>query len=155
MKKSLKIAIASFVGISIIAGSVIFAVNILGDHRFRLDDEYYTTSEDVSIDKDEYEKLISDKKSFVVMIDKPGCVTTETMREDMANSTDLQFKYYRMMWKYVKESSLHEYIKFAPSVAIIRKGEVKAWLSADKDEDSRYFNDIGALKEWLEKYIIF
>lgn len=155
MKKSLKIAIASFIGISIIAGSVIFAVNILGDNRFRLDDEYYTSSEDISIDKDEYEKLIADKKSFVVMIDKPGCVTTEAMRKDMASSTDLQFKYYRIMWKYVKDSSLHEYVKFAPSVAIVHKGEVVAWLSADSDEDSKYFNDTNALKEWLEKYIIF
>ena len=59
------------------------------------------------------------------------------------------------MWKDVKESSLHEYIKFAPSVAIIRKGEVKAWLQADKDEDGEYFNSAEALQRWIRKYIIF
>ena len=157
MKKSTKIAIASLTGAAIVATGAIIAFNIINNNApFRLDDEYYAASEYIDINKDEYEQLISNKKTFIVMIDKPGCITTPAMRENMANfPDDMQFKYYRIIWDDVKESSLHEYVKFTPSVAIIRKGEVKAWLQADRDEDTKYFNDGEALKEWIKKYILF
>ena len=60
MKKSIKILIASLIGLAVITCSVIFAVNILSEHKFRLDDEYYAESMEMNIKKDEYEKLISD-----------------------------------------------------------------------------------------------
>ena len=148
MKKSTKITIASLAGAAIIATGAIIALNIINNNApFRLDDEYYATSEYIDINKDEYEQLISNKKTFIVMIDKPGCITTPAMRENMANfPDDMQFKYYRIIW---------DDVKVTPSVAIIRKGEVKAWLQADRDEDTKYFNDGEALKEWIKKYILF
>ena len=156
MKKSTKILTASLIGLAIITCSVIFAVNILSEHKFRLDDEYYAESMEMNIKKDEYEKLISDKKSFIVLVDKPGCITTPGMRKNMSEfPEDTQFKYYRIMWDEAKESSLHEYVKFVPSVAIIYKGEVKEWLQADRDEDTKYFENADDLKEWIHKYIEF
>ena len=158
MKKKTGIIISSIIITSLLAvGAVMLTITLTrDDYPFRLDDEYYTTSEAVTIDKDEYEKLINDKKTFVVMIDKPGCVTTAEMRENMsAFPSDMQFKYYRMLWQDVKKSSLHEYVKFTPSVAIVREGEVKAWLQADRDEDSEYFDSAEGLQKWLRKYIEF
>ena len=156
MKKSTKILTASLIGLAIITCSIIFAVNILSEHKFRLDDEYYAESMEMNIKKDEYEKLISDKKSFIVLVDKPGCITTPGMRKNMSEfPEDTQFKYYRIMWDEAKESSLHEYVKFVPSVAIIYKGEVKEWLQADRDEDTKYFENADDLKEWIHKYIEF
>ena len=156
MKKSVKITVASIVGAAIICAGGFAAWKILDNQSFRLDDEYYAKSEAIDINKDEYEKLISENKSFVIMVDKPGCITTPKMRENMANfPDDTQFKYYRMMWDEVKESSLHNYVKFTPSVAIIKKGQVKAWLQADRDEDMEYFESGDALKSWIRKYIVF
>jgi len=157
-KKTKRIIIGTICGLAVFCGGVfaiVFALNSDPSH-FRLDDEYYGESEAIDIRKDEYEDLIAKKKTFVVMVDKKGCFTTETMRDNMANSPeDTQFKYYRMMWDEVKESSLHKYVKFTPSVAIVYKGEVKTWLQADRDEDSKYFESTDALKEWLQQYIIF
>ena len=156
MKKPVKIAAITVSTAAIICGGGFLAWNIIDNQPFRLDNEYYAASESVDLNKDDYEKLIADKKSFVVMIDKPGCFTTEKMRNNMADfPEDTHFKYYRMMWDDVKESSLHEYVKFTPSVAIIRSGRVKAWLQADRDEDSIYFESGSALKDWIRKYIIF
>ncbi len=156
MKKSTKILTASLIGLAIITCSIIFAVNILSEHKFRLDDEYYAESMEMNIKKDEYEKLISDKKSFIVLVDKPGCITTPGMRKNMSEfPEDTQFKYYRIMWDEAKESSLHEYVKFVPSVAIVYKGQVKQWLQADRDEDTKYFENADDLKEWIHEYIEF
>ena len=47
-----------------------FLVRGLTPKEFRLDEEMYDKSEAIDIDKGTYEKLIADKKSFIIMIDK-------------------------------------------------------------------------------------
>ena len=123
---------------------------------FRLEEELYGKSEAIDISKDEYEKLIEEKKSFVVMVDKPDCYTTADMRKRMSEfPDDMQFRYYRIMWTQAKESSLHEYVKYVPSVAIIHNGSVVDFLNADSDEDTAKYNDAQALQDWLKEYILF
>lgn len=156
--KTFRIAALCILLLAVIA---VVAVIILGQSKpslpFRLSDEYYGASEMITgLTKDEYEKLLSEKKSFVVMVDKPGCITTPPMRERMATFPDnMQFKYYQFMWSEAKESSLREYVAFVPSVAIIREGVVVAWLRADSDEDTEYFNSAEALQSWIAKYVAF
>ena len=123
---------------------------------FRLENELYGDSEAIDIKKDDYEKMISEKKSFIVMVDKPDCYTTADMRERMASfPEDMQFKYYRIMWGEAKESSIHDYVKFVPSVAIVRKGEVVDYLDADSDDDTSKYNEAQALQDWIKSYIAF
>lgn len=141
----------------LVTGAIILILNNKGPKiPFRLDDEYYTSSGSEIIDSAKYEELIANKKSFLVMIDKPGCVITQSMRNNMSNfPSDMQFKYYHMYWDEVTGSSLHEYVKFTPSVAIIHEGKVLDWLQADKDEDTEYFEDAEALQRWIRQYIEF
>ena len=157
MKKH-KIVLAVLCPLLIVAavGVTVFILTRPQPKEVRLDSEYYATSEAISINKDEYEQLIRDKKSFVVMVDKPGCYTTENMRGFMANfPDDVQFRYYRLLWDDAKETNLHEKVKYTPSVAIIREGEVVAFLDADADEDTARYNSADALEEWLREYIAF
>ena len=157
MTRKKAIIVSAISGVCLAAGCATIAIcAIPREYPFRLDEEYYATSESIDIDKDEYEKLIAKEKSFVVMIDKPGCITTSEMRSAMANFSDeYQFKYYRMMWEEVKESSLHEYVKFTPSIAVIHNGKVIDWLDADSDEDAEYYDSAESLQRWLKEYIVF
>lgn len=124
--------------------------------KFKIESYLYGASEVIDIQKEDYEKLINEKKSFIVMVDKPECYTTADMRARMANfPDDMQFKYYRIMWSQAKESSLHEKIKFVPSVAIVRNGIVVDFLDADSDEDTPKYNESQALQDWINNYIIF
>ena len=133
-----------------------FLINSLAPKNFRIEDDLYAKSEAIDIQKDEYEKLIEEKKSFIIMIDKPDCYTTADMRKHMAEfPNDMQFKYYRIMWSQAKESSLHKCVKFAPSVAIIHDGKVVDFLDADSDEDTAKYNESQALQDWIRSYIIF
>jgi hypothetical protein len=156
--KTFRIAALCILLLAVVA---VVAVIILSQSKpslpFRLSDEYYGTSEMLTgLTAEEYEKLISEKRSFVVMVDKPVCITTPPMRERMANFPDnMQFKYYQFMWSEAKESSLREYVAFVPSVAVIRDGEVVSWLRADSDEDTEYFNSAEALQSWIAKYVAF
>ncbi|MBR3378294.1 hypothetical protein IKG50_03120 [Candidatus Saccharibacteria bacterium] len=158
MKRKTGIIISAIVVTGLlVTGAIIFILNNQGPKKpFRLDDEYYAKSEAITIKKDEYEKLIEDKKTFLIMIDKPGCVMTADMMGFMADfPDDMQFKYYRMLWEDVAQSSLHEYVKFTPSMAVVYEGKVIDWLQADKDEDADYFNNADALQSWIREYIAF
>jgi len=123
---------------------------------FRFENELYGDSEAIDIKKDDYERMISEKKSFVVMTDKPDFYTTADMRERMASfPEDMQFKYYWIMWSEAKESSIHDYVKLVPSVVIVRKGEVVDYLDADSDDDTSKYNEAQALQGWIKSYIAF
>jgi hypothetical protein len=140
------------------AAALVFALIIpsLAGKQFRLDDEYYGESEALFIGKDEYEKLVSDKKSFVIMVDKPGCIKTSEMSVSLSGfPDDMQFKYYHMYWDEAKESSLHEKVKYTPSVALIHDGEIVDWLDADAKEDEPLYNDPEALQNWIREFILF
>ena len=136
--------------------TIALLISSLTSKQFRLEDEYYGESESMLIDKDEYERLISEKKSFIVMIDKPGCLKTAEMSVSLSGfPDDMQFKYYHLYWDEAKESSLHEKVKYTPSVALIHEGEVVDWLDADAKEDEPLYNDSKALQDWIREYILF
>ncbi|MBO4854919.1 hypothetical protein J6X15_03200 [Candidatus Saccharibacteria bacterium] len=133
-----------------------FLLKSLEPKSFEIEADLYGTSEAIDIDKDAYEKLIAEKKSFVIMVDKPDCFTTADMRQRMTEFPDnMQFKYYRIMWSQARESSLHEKVKFVPSVAIIHNGEIVDFLDADSDEDTPKYNEAQALQDWIKTYVIF
>ena len=154
--KKTKLFIALAVGIIVIVAGIVAAVVLLQPKTFRLDAEYYGPNESIDINKDAYEQLITDKKSFIIMVDKPECFTTANMRQWMAEfPEDMQFKYYRIMWGEASKSSLHDKIKFVPAVALIHNGEVVDFLDADSDEDAPMYNDATALQNWIRGYIEF
>ena len=157
MKRKEKIALLVAAIASIISGiTLIIVLMLIPDVPFKLEDEYYGTSEEIAMTKDDYESLIKKEKSFVVLVDKPGCATTQTMRGYMSNFPgDMQFKYYHLYWDEAKETSLHEKVKYTPSVALIHNGKVIAFLDADSKEDADRYNDAAALQDWIREYIKF
>ena len=150
--------------IGVTMGGVVIAGLIVGLIIFmmvrpwpvKLADEYYGESEMMTLTKDEYEKLLAEGKSFVVMVDNAGCTTTERMRGMMAEFPgEMQFKYYQMMWPEAMESSLHEYVKYFPSVVVVKDGKVAYYLRADADEDAIYYNSGDELEKWLRERVEF
>ena len=125
-----------------------------------LDEEYYCTE---SCEKEdfmvltisEYEELIKEKKSFLVFIDQGGCTTADRLREYVSNyASEYGLRVHRMMFSEVKESSLHDQVKYYPSVAMISKGKVVAWLRADSDEDAEVYNNYEVFRDWVGQYLI-
>ncbi len=153
MKKStiLKILVITIVvAIIFAAGALtIFWANNL---PVTLDQQYYDHVEIIDINKDEYNELIADKKSFLIMIDNAGCTTTEKMRE-MMRGLPQQVTYYRIFWPEAKETNLKDYVKYFPSLAVVEKGTVKYYLRADSDDDAKYYNNAADLKSWLDSKI--
>ena len=153
--KVLGLAIALIV---VLVGGVLFVGAVSGwfdDPKIVLDAEYYGEgAEFMELTASEYEGLVEAKKSFVVFVDQGGCTTADRLREYVLNwAGENGVKVYRMMFSEVKESSLHDYVKYYPSVALISRGRVRGYLRADEDEDAEAYNNYEAFKEWIGKYL--
>ncbi len=153
-------------GIIIICATILLAAVILicflyfpkneNLRKIRLEEGYYGTTEAKDIDRADYEQLIRENKSFVLMVDNEGCITTAKMREMMNSFPDsMKFTYYRILWPETKETNIREYVKYFPSIIIVENGKITSYLSADKDEDAKYYNNDEDLQNWLKSHIEF
>lgn len=146
----------------VIGGSTLFIVGVsgsFGDQRAVLDPEYECVKckfEYTELLPDGYEELIKEKKSFVVVVDQGGCKTADKLREFVKEFAEKnKIKVYKMMFEDMKKTSLHDSVKYYPSVAVISRGKVIGWLRADADEDSDAYNKYEAFEAWANKYIKF
>ena len=55
----------------------------------------------------------------------------------------------------LKKTYLYKKVKYAPSVIIVKKQKIIAYLDAEKDEDMDKYQDEKEFEKWLKKYIIF
>ena len=145
----------------VLIGGLIFMGAVAGwfdDPKVVIDGEYVCDNESgcdyMELTAGEYDELVKAQKSFVVFVDQDGCTTADRLRgyvSDWAASRGI--KVYRMMFAEVKESSLHDYVKYYPSVVVVDKGMVRAWLRADSDEDAEMYNNYDAFNEWMGRYL--
>ena len=157
-KKNRKILPLVMALIVVMLGSILFVGSASGwfdNHKVKLDAEYYADgAEFMELTAGEYEGLIEAKKSFVVMVDQSGCTTADRLREYITRyMTETGILVYRMMFAEVKESSLHEQVKYYPSVAVVLRGKVMAYLRADSDEDAGEYNSYDEFKDWMSRYL--
>ena len=142
----------------VLIGGVLFVGAVSGwfdDPKVVLDAEYYTERvEFIDLTASEYEELAQAKKTFVVFVDQGGCTTADRLREYVKSyMVEKGISAYRMMFSEVKESSLHNQVKYYPSVAIIDKGVVRGYLRADSDADAGIYNNYDEFREWMRKYL--
>ena len=107
----------------------------------------------LDLDDEEYKKLIENQKSAVILVDQQGCTTADRLEEYLlAFAKEKGFRFYRMMFSDVKETSLHDSVKYYPSVVIISKGRILNFLRADNDDDTLKFNDYDAFQKWIQMF---
>lgn len=140
----------------VVVGSVLFVGAVSGwfsEAKVELDAEYFADIDGfLEIDAEKYDEMINAKKSFIVFVDQNGCNTADRLREYVLRyAKDKGITISRIMFADMKESLLHNSVKYYPSVAIIEKGDVRTYLRADSDEDAVIYNDYEEFKTWMEK----
>ena len=91
--------------------------------KFSLEPELYEGSQLKEITADEFASLIQNKKSFIVIAHMDFC------------------------------PALADSIKYLPSAAIYRQGELIKYLDAESDEDIPFYQSAENFRNWLSKYI--
>lgn len=146
----------------VIGGLVMFVVGLVGlitsfitqTKKISLDSDQFGTSEFIDISGEDYEKLVSEKKSFLVFVDQDGCITAKGLKEIATTiSEEKNLKIYHIMFADARKTSMFENVKYYPSFVIVDKGTIVDWLKADSNDDTERYKNKDELLNWLNKYI--
>ena len=122
--------------------------------KFYLDDKYYGDYKFIDVDNTKIDKLQKDKASYMVFTFNPYCQFQKPCDEVFEQfMQDTNISIYNIPFAEFKETELYKRVKYAPSVILINKGKVVAFLDADSDEDLDRYQDVTAFKEWVERYV--
>ncbi len=103
---------------------------------------------------EEYEQMVKEGKSFVIFIDQEGCTTADKVEGYVKNyAGEKKVRIYRMQFSEARETSMHEKVKYYPSVVVVSKGGIIGYLRADSDEDAHAYNDEATFREWVGRYV--
>lgn len=122
--------------------------------RFYLSDKYYHTGEFVKVDNKSLEKL--NKENFVLFTYNPYCnlpISCEKIFEEFMKKYNIDF--ISIPFSDFKETSYYDNVKYAPSVMIIKEGEVIDYLDANDDKDLQKYQDEKEFEKWLDSYVYF
>ena len=147
--------------IVIVGGGVLFIGSMAGwfdSKKVVIDEEMFCETECdnylVDIDASSYEELVKEKKSFILLIDQNGCDAADRVRSFIGDyAKEHGMKVYRMMFSDMKETTLHDIVKYYPSVVLVSKGLPMAWLKADENNDSDKYNNYETFREWVDSNI--
>lgn len=121
---------------------------------FSLDKEYYQNNSFNELDKNTFDDLINNKKSFAIFIYQPLCTTSYEFNKILTEfANQYQISFYKMSFSDMKETELKEYIKYYPSLVIYYEGEIVDYLDANSDSDSEYYKSVDGFKKWFSNYV--
>lgn len=99
----------------------------------------------------EFAQLVESKQSFIVVAHRTTCSAEYPLMavaEEYAKAKDATL--YALAEDEFKQTALAETIKYLPSAAIYRDGELIKYLDAEKDEDMPYYKTVEGFGEWVE-----
>ncbi len=143
--------------ISLLLIIITFSIIYIKDKKidkFYLDDTYYNQGKFIKINHKTFNDL--DKSTYILYTYNNYCnfsvpcenIFKEFMQKYKIDFIDIPYAEY-------KQTKLHSKIKYAPSIIIVKKGRVIAYLDANKDEDIDKYQDESKFELWLDKYIYF
>lgn len=129
---------------------VLCGCNKNNDSKIYLEDKYYNENEYIKVKSNQ----ISKKENFVLFTYNNYCslqVPCEDVFEEFMKKYDIAF--LSIPFEEFQDTYLYKTVKYGPSVIVVNKGKVVAYLDANKDEDIEKYQDVDKFKEWISNYI--
>lgn len=152
MNKKLIIIMITLVVLIAIGVTIILTYN--NKEKFYIEDTYYNKGGLQDTTSKEIDKLIKNKKSFVLFTYNDFCsfsVPCDSVFEEASNKLNITI--LQIPYRDFKKTVLNKKIKYGPSVIIIKEGKVVKYLDAEKDDDKILYQDVKKFNTWLNKYI--
>ena len=124
------------------------------NEKFYLDDKYYTNGSYIELTKEELEQLQINKASYLVFTYNSYCtfkVPCDNIFEEVMKKYNISI--YSLPHSIMKDTFLHDKVKFSPSIIIINKGNIIAYLDSEKQSDLSKYQDSKEFEKWLDEYI--
>ena len=140
--------------VAAIALSGIFILALKSTGKVLLDPEYYNNADQIYLDTEEYEQLIREQKSFIVVSYASVCNSKILdFVDDFSEENKVAF--VEINWDKLKGTEAREVIKYPPTVFIVEKGKIRAYLDSDAEEDVEKYNDYEVFSAWLKENVSF
>ena len=154
MKKKLSIYLVIIFTLIIIITTIIFFNKNKIIKPFYLEKNYYNYNDMLEISIDELNNLIDTKKSFVVFVYQPMCITSSAF-ENILNEflEENNIRIFKIAFNNIKNTNIGKHIKYYPSFIIYNEGKIIDYLEADKDKDIPYYTSNEEFKKWFTKYV--
>lgn len=120
--------------------------------KFSLEDKYYQNGAYIEINYNDYNKIKDE--SFILFTYNNYCqfdVPCDEVFLEVFKKNNLSV--LKMPYAEFKKTKLHDDVKYAPSVIIVKKGKVVVYLDSESDSDIDLYQDINKFENWLKKYI--
>ena len=153
MNKKVIILIMAFLS-ALVVVSFLYLINNDNkkEEKFYLDNQYYDSNEFIEIDLEEYEKIKNN--TYVLYVFNNFCnlpIPCHDIFEQYMKEKNVAF--LSMKYEDFKNIDLHDKVRFAPSVIIVKNGKIIDYLDSEKDEDLKKYQDAKEFGKWIEKYI--
>ena len=149
MIKTKNILIIVFI-VLIISIVILFIYN--SNKKIHLADKYYNSGEYIKIDHNYLTKI--EKENYLLFTYNSYCtfkipcdkVFKETMDKYKIDIVSMPIEEF-------KKTKFYKKVEYAPSVIIVKKGKVKAFLDPNSNEDLDKYQKSLEFEKWLDKYI--
>ena len=120
--------------------------------KFYLDDIYYNDGNFITVDAETLNNI--DDKNYLLYTYNNFCIFQipcddifkSVMEKHNIDIIGIPFSEF-------KNTRYYDKVKFAPSVIIIKNGEIVAYLDAESDEDFNRYQDVNEFESWLNEFI--
>ena len=134
--------------------ALILFKNFNQSQKFYLNSEYYNSKGIVKIDSKKVKELQNNKTSYILFTNNLYCtfkIPCETIFEEYSISNNVEI--LNIPFEDFKNTEFYNNIKYAPSVLIIKKGKLIAYLDANSDRDYNKYQNIEDFTKWINSYI--
>ena len=126
----------------------------INNQKINLSKKFYNKGKYIDIKNNQINKYKND--NFVIFTYNSYCnleVPCEKIFQKVMNKYKIDFLSINI--DEFKKTYLYKKVKYAPSVIIVKKQKIIAYLDAEKDEDMDKYQNEKEFEKWLKKYIIF
>ena len=128
--------------------SIPFITSCSKDELITLEDEYYESSNFISLSKDNLEKLIKDKENFLVFINYDQSIRSNDFEQELYKvMNEYQITFYKISFFNLEDTVLEKKIDNYPADAIFNKEKLFTHLLLDSE------NNIDDFISWLKEYV--
>lgn len=117
---------------------------------FYLTEKYYNNGDYILVEASD----IKDNESFIIYTYNNFCILPVHCENIFKTVMEkYQIDVLSIPFEDFKNTSFYEKVKYAPSILIVKNGNIVSYLDANSNSDLEKYQDPEKFEEWLKKYI--
>ena len=121
-------------------------------NKITLDSKYYNEGKYINVTKKDLDKLTNN--NYILYVHNSFCafkIPCETIFKKYMEQNKIDFLSINI--DEYKKTTFYKKVKYAPTVLVVSKGKIVAFLDAESDDDINRYQDIDEFTKWIDNYV--